>query len=286
MEKTTQCQGLIAASRVRFHQGLLSGPLVTINGIPSIADKDNRKSVALAKAMLDRMGLARISHEKQAGQTSGGEFECLVARFIEETFLKLGHLRPGKWQIIANPGRIGQFEQYQHLEALLELVKAYPGIRASLGGDYLIKPDLIVVREPEEDGALNTLSNHIVEGEFPAHSPLRKANNHLPLLHASISCKWTIRSDRSQNTRTEALNLMHNRKGSVPRVVAVTAEPLPSRIGSIAYGTGDLDCVYHIALPELLAACASHDADDEELHVLVAGRRLRDISDLPLDLVS
>ncbi len=46
---------------------------------------------------------------------------------------------------------------------------------------------------------------------------------------------------------------------------------------------GDLDCVYHIALPELLAACEA----DEEMDVIndmVVGRRLRDIADLPLDL--
>ncbi len=78
---------------------------------------------------------------------------------------------------------------------------------------------------------------------------------------------------------------MRNRKGSVPKAVAVTAEPLPSRIGSIAYGTGDLDCIYHIALPELLAACKAED-DDEELRVLIEGRRLRDIADRPLDLAT
>jgi hypothetical protein len=194
-------------------------------------------------------------------------------------------LRPGKWSVIANPGRIGQFEQYQHLDALLELVKNHPETRASLGGDYLIRPDLVIVREPEPDTSINTVRTTVVSDGFPAHSPLRLSNNNLCLLHASISCKWTIRSDRSQNTRTEALNLMRNRKGSVPKAVAVTAEPLPSRIGSIAYGTGDLDCIYHIALPELLAACKAED-DDEELRVLIEGRRLRDIADRPLDLAT
>ncbi|MBO9364254.1 MAG: restriction endonuclease, partial [Roseiflexus sp.] len=64
------------------------------------------------------------------------------------------------------------------------------------------------------------------------------------MLHASISRKWTIRSDRSQNIRTEAMNLIRNRKGHTPHIVAVTAEPLPTRIASLALGTGDLDCVY------------------------------------------
>ena len=107
-----------------------------------------------------------------------------------------------------------------------------------------------------------------------------------PILHASISCKWTIRSDRSQNTRTEALNLIRNRKGHTPHIAAVTAEPLPTRIASLALGTGDLDCVYHIALPELQDSITELKNEDQldMLQTLIDGKRLRDISDLPFDL--
>ena len=96
----------------------------------------------------------------------------------------------------------------------------------------------------------------------------------------------TIRSDRSQNTRTEALNLIRNRKGSLPHIAAVTAEPLPSRIAAIALGTGDLDCVYHFALPELRDALVDLGKEDQLdlLDVMIDGMRLRDISDLPFDL--
>jgi len=54
----------------------------------------------------------------------------------------------------------------------------------------------------------------------------------------------------------------------------------------LALGTGDLDCVYHFALPELIQAVKGL-RNDEALNmvtVLVEGRRLKDISDLPLDL--
>jgi hypothetical protein len=57
------------------------------------------------------------------------------------------------------------------------------------------------------------------------------------------SSKWTIRSDRSQNSRAEALNLIRNRKGHLPHIVVVTGEPLPSRLASITLGTGDIDWV-------------------------------------------
>ena len=105
-------------------------------------------------------------------------------------------------------------------------------------------------------------------------------------MHASISCKWTIRSDRSQNTRTEALNLIRNRKGRLPHIVAVTAEPLPTRLAALALGTGDLDCVYHFALHELQDSIKEINNEDQldMLMMLIDGRRLRDISDLPFDL--
>ena len=126
----------------------------------------------------------------------------------------------------------------------------------------------------------------LVDETVAKHASLRAAANREPLLHASISCKWTIRSDRSQNARSEALNLIRNRKGRTPHVVVVTAEPLPSRIASIALGTGDIDCVYHFALPELQKAVQDLNLDDsaDTLNILVSGKRLRDISDLPLDL--
>jgi len=86
--------------------------------------------------------------------------------------------------------------------------------------------------------------------------------------------------------RSEALNLIRNRKGRLPNIMVVTAEPTPSRLASIALGTGDIDCVYHFALYELQATLRTLDMQDAEdlLAVMVNGKRLKDISDLPLDL--
>ena len=78
--------------------------------------------------------------------------------------------------------------------------------------------------------------------------------------------------------------MVRNRKGKTPHIVVVVGEPLPSRIASLAYGTGDIDCVYHFALRELMAAASGNDSDSDLLTTLVSGRRLRDISDLPFDL--
>jgi hypothetical protein len=53
-----------------------------------------------------------------------------------------------------------------------------------------------------------------------------------------------------------------------------------------ALGTGDIDCVYHIALPELIESVDKDEFPDayEMLQTIVGGRRLRDLTDLPLDL--
>lgn len=82
------------------------------------------------------------------------------------------------------------------------------------------------------------------------------------------------------------MNLLRNRKGQSPKIVAVTFEPLPTRLASIAIGTGDVDCTYHLALTELISAVEEvSNADQREmLSTLVEGRRLRDIADLPFDL--
>ncbi len=102
-----------------------------------------------------------------------------------------------------------------------------------------------------------------------------------------------MRRDRAQNTRLEALNLVRNRKGRLPHVVAVTMECDPEIVASLCLGTGDIDCVYHGALVELLDA-AQEAADEfggswiktrESFNRMVDGSRLRDIADLPLDLL-
>lgn len=276
-------------ARRAFHASLLDS-ILTINGagVASNADKDSKTSVAIAKGIADRLKAETVG-ERSAGQTSGSQFESACAAFVKDTFLKLSHLRPGTWDVHQVGGRsrleIAKYEQYAHLIALDRAAKSDPELAAALGSDYTITPDIVVSRDTEDDAAINA-PFRLVDASVATLASLRAANGGLPLLHASISCKWTIRSDRAQNARSEALNLVRNRKGRLPHVMVVTAEPLPSRLASIALGTGDIDCVYHFALYELQAAIQAQGLDDagEMLAVMVDGKRLKDISDLPLDL--
>lgn len=278
-----------AEARKKFHAALLKATL-TINstGVVSNADSSNTTSKAIAKGIADLLK-AETQGERIAGQTSGNQFEGICASFVKETFLKLGHLRPGSWDVhqVSSRNRleIAKYEQYAHLVALDKAAKNDPDLAAALGSDYTITPDIVVERDTVEDDAINA-EGILVDDSVTTLASLRKKNGGLPLLHASISCKWTIRSDRAQNARSEALNLVRNRKGRLPHVVVVTAEPTPSRLASIALGTGDIDCVYHFALYELQATVQALGMDDaaDLLAVMVNGNRLKDISDLPLDL--
>lgn len=279
-----------AEARKAFHAELLK-TILTINssGVVSNADSSNTASKAIAKGIVDLLSAETLVEERIAGQTSGNRFEGLCAGFIQQTFLKLGHLRPGTWDVHQVSSRdrleIASYEQYTHLIALDRAARKDPELAAALGSDYTITPDIVVVRDTVDDRTINAPAL-LVDDSVAMLASLRKKSGGKPLLHASISCKWTIRSDRAQNTRSEALNLVRNRKGHLPHVVVVTAEPTPSRLASIALGTGDIDCVYHFALYELQAtvkALGYNDAADM-LAIMVDGKRLKDISDLPLDL--
>lgn len=286
-------RALIAVERQRFHAELIQRGVLALNadGIATNADKGNKPSKEIAARLARK--LMSETRERQAGQTSGSAFEVLVSEFVRNTFPCLQHIRPGEWEVMQlgnrSPVSTSSFTQYEHLAYLKELTDTNARLKTILGNDYMVAPDVVVYRKPIDDEALNE-PFAVVDDTVTKMSELRAQNNDKPILHASISAKWTMRSDRAQNSRTEALNLIRNRKGALPHIVVVTGEPLPSRIASLALGTGDIDCMYHFALDELAEAVEEYGSENgrediiEQLDTLIAGKRLKDISDLPLDL--
>lgn len=276
----------ISSIRSNYHEVICAKVLRVQNNIPNIADKSSVASKTIALSIIEQLECQKIVSGKITGQRAGSEFEHVTRNFLEDTFSRLHHLRPGNWTF-SLPSNISQFEQYRHLAELKTALDTNPQLKSAIGMDYLITPDIVVARYPVPDGEINADSSILSEKHnLCQYTPLRQTNSSVPLLHASVSCKWTIRSDRAQNIRAEALNLIRNRKGHTPRIVAVTAEPLPTRLASLALGTGDLDCVYHFALPELQHAVVDANNEDQQdmLDTLIGGNRLRDISDLPFDL--
>ncbi len=254
---------------------------------PNFADGDNANSIRIAWNIIEQLNLK--SNETELSEQGVGKlFEKATCLFLEQVFQCLSHLRPGRW-LYKTDTEISSFEQYEHLANVASILKKNKELASVLGSDYIVTPDIVVARYPVSDEEINARQALVDNSvSIVRLTPLREGNRQqpFPILHASISCKWTIRSDRSQNTRTEALNLIRNRKGHLPHVVAVTAEPLPTRIATLALGTGDLDCVYHFALPELSQAVREAHTEDQwdMLCTMIEGKRLRDISDLPFDL--
>jgi NgoMIV restriction enzyme len=279
----------MSLSEVRsvYHQNLCRKILSVKKGIPNFADSGSKASVAIATEMLHSFRYP-LAKKPPAGQTAGVLFEQITRDFLKDSFGLLQHLRPGMWLFDVNRS-ISGYEQYEHVANLQRMLQEKPELASALGGDYLVTPDITVARCPVSDEEINKGTSIVNEAEPICRlTPIRASNRpgSPPILHSSISCKWTMRSDRAQNIRTEALNLIRNRKGNTPHIMAVTAEPLPTRLASLALGTGDLDCVYHFALPELRNAVEKAGGEDqlEMLLGMIEGRRLRDISDLPFDL--
>lgn len=285
----------IANARFQFHKKLFETNTLTLTsaGVASNADTSSRGSKAISRKivdiLVDEQHHAISIVDKISGQTLGKQFEALTMSFLRETFPYLQNIRPGKWTILqlGNNNRLktSDFAQYEHLAYLNELTSQNAQLAAALGNDYLVAPDVVIYRDLCEDDEINE-DQKIVDDTVCRMADIRKSNGGKPILHASVSAKYTMRSDRAQNSRTEALNLIRNRKGHLPHIVVVTAEPMPNRLASLALGTGDIDCVYHFALYELIRAVKEVGSEDaiETLETLVNGKRLKDISDLPLDL--
>ncbi len=218
------------------------------NGVPNNADIDSETSRAIARQMLDILGVVRIA---EPGEAAGTALEIEVARYLSDA---LPVADPDRTWEVDRRKLITDFDQYQHLARLDALVRENPTLRTQIGRDYLIKPDVTV-------GVI------LAEGTLPG-------------LHAAISCKWTIRSDRVQNIRHEGVILTRSRRGRQPHVVTVTAEPLPTRLAAIARGTGEVDTVYHVALDELVAATGSLGTIEQKnvLDELITQNRLADFS--------
>ncbi|WP_435157891.1 NgoMIV family type II restriction endonuclease [Amycolatopsis sacchari] len=204
--------------------------------VPNSADVDNAESLRLAAGVLDALGVSS-SRPSEVPPNPGGPLEQYVRADLEE---KLPAIDPDRrWQV-RNGGLITEFAQYSHLKEVDALVRANPELRITVGRDYLIRPDVTV-------GLLDL----DVLG-----SP--------PFLHAAVSCKWTIRSDRVQNIRHEYGQMVRHRRGRQPHLVTVTAEPLPSRLASIARGTGEVDAVYHIVYDHLAAVVAERANEEQK----------------------
>ncbi|MBI4897604.1 MAG: restriction endonuclease [Actinobacteria bacterium] len=222
------------------------------DGRATIADKGSVPSCAISASMLRAMNVT--VERSHVGQTAGKALEDAIQ---EHLIRSLPPTQSGRSVVVSRKTVISDFEQYRHLATVKKLIDAdeTETLRSAIGGDYAIKPDVTVGLEDDQGSRF---------------------------LHAAIPCKWTLRSDRAQNVRHEAVVLIRNRRGRLPHIAPVTAEPLPTRLASLARGTGEVDALYHVALAELEIGVRESGATAQirVFEELVAHGRLKDLSEL------
>ena len=202
-------------------------------------------------------------------KSSGSWLETQLTSDLEQ---RLQQLAPDRDFRVAKGASAGRFAPFLHLAELQKLFETNPMLRGVLGGDYQISTDVMVS----------------LPDPFDASRPR--------ILHAAVSSKLTIRSDRAQNIRQEFGVLVRHRRGRLPHLVAVTADPLPSRLVSLARGTGEIDAVYHLLFDEIDAAmnvevpsgvnAKSWNAERQCWAELTGQGRLKPYSELALTLAA
>lgn len=233
---------------------------------PNIADVGGFESLKISGEIYRLLNVAEVMTRDRTARlvnpdaSSGTALERGVEADILDT---LGTSDPTRQWIVTRSGDTAEYAQFKHLASLQQLFEEQPTLRATLGRDYQVKTDVYVgVKHPADISAA-------------------------PFLHAAISCKWTIRSDRVQNVRHEFSTLVRNRRGRLPHLVLVTAEPLPSRLISIARGTGEVDAVYHLLFDELDTAVSNVGGTEQRSQwaEMVEQDRILPYSSLACDLV-
>lgn len=207
-------------------------------------DGSNDASRQISQHVLLALNIAHVGSD---GDTMGAPFEQAVR---DDLAVSLPTTDPARQWTIRNGQAVTDFVQYSHLTVLDAAVRRDKVLRTEFGRDYRINPDVVIG----------------VDGTTP------------PLLHAVISCKWSMRSDRVQNIRPEGATLVRHRRGRAPHFVVVTCEPIPTRIAAIAMTTGEVDAVYHVAFNETADGVAKYGTAEQQDYwaEMVAQRRLVD----------
>lgn len=215
-------------------------------------------------------------------------FSSLVLKFIQKAFASSILARSQKWKIVnvrdKNEINRVKLAHYERLDYFTELAKTGTQLStAALGNNVVLLPDILLYRNGFSDAEINA-PFPVVDGQSAKNADLRASNGNPARLQAVISTLWQM--ENTKTYRTEAVQVVQKANG-LPYFFVVTGETLPSQLASLLW-MGKMDCIYHFALPELVQVVQKAGEEDagELLYALINEKRLKDISDLPLDLVS
>lgn len=236
------------------------------HGKPNTSDKTKPDSVALGFAMFDGLGVAR---DTPGQDETGLPFAQKVAADLAA---RVSAARRG---LEAPPeGAVNTFQQYRHVGALSDITaepspaftKAWRRL-VTEARKRIVAPQLAVARleqlieDVESATAAEVQLRRKVLNEIGAESLLkldvvvaRTQPPRLPELEIGLSLKWSLRTDRAQDCRSQGAKLSALRRGRMPHFAAGTMEPRPYMLNLLGGGSGDVDCVYHLHLPALQAA--------------------------------
>ncbi|MCU0114878.1 NgoMIV family type II restriction endonuclease [Curtobacterium poinsettiae] len=268
------------------------------NGKPNTSDAHDNLSVELGSALFDEIGVDRAA---RSSDLTGKIFADHVVLDLKDRARR----HAGGIKVV--PERpLNAFDQYRHIGRLrniefkrsaqfiktwaaLERTAQSPSeseIRSRLTGliadlDGLLENEANARRELIEGlGDESLLGLDVtVATENDAHRP--------PQLEIGLSLKWSLRTDRAQDCRSQGAKMAALRRGRMPHFAVVTMEPRPYMLNLLAGGSGDVDCVYHLDLPSLVTAIetvyrssAPRIKARDQFRRLVDQRRIRDWDDL------
>nr|WP_198526269.1 NgoMIV family type II restriction endonuclease [Cellulosimicrobium sp. MM] len=275
------------------------------NGKPNTSDASDELSVEVGEALFDVLGVSRLPTAGENDEPTGRVLADAVSADLSQRFpIDDGgiEVRPER--------KLFDFEQYRHVGAIRDVK---PGRSKEFNvawrklTRYVRKQPIrpVDVRRVEEmidavessvdaaDAILRKLLDELGE-ESLLGLDLTVARqgtlDRLPRLEVGLSLKWSLRTDRAQDCRSQGAKMSALRRGRMPHFAVVTMEPRPYMLNLLGGGSGDVDCVYHLDLPALTAAVddvyttPARMRGRDQFHRLVDQRRIRDYDDLVAEI--
>lgn len=269
------------------------------NGKPNTSDASDAFSVELGQVMFEAMG---VSPDAVAPESIDKPMSTAMAADLQARLTAAGR------DLVVKPERpLNAFAQYRHVgvmrgfsvETSPEMAKAVQRLRKFILSKVTTPKATVDRRDTllaDLDKALagDAERRKQIVDDLGEESLLnldvtayREQVTGLPTLEAGFSLKWTLRTDRAQDCRSQGAKMSSLRRGRMPHFAAVTMEPRPYMLRLLGGGSGEVDCVYHLDLPSLTVAIEATTRGNpkrretaETFRRLVDQRRLRDYSEL------
>lgn len=237
-------------------------------GRTNTSDKSDRFSIDLGNVFFQVLGIS-----EDAGAPASVD-KLMTQKMVDDLSIQLRHHAP---HLVVSPERsLGTFEQYAHIQAVRDLLDDLERDHTTSLHALAAHVEFLPLSSQELD-ALNRLVESVETEQYEAERKRRRLMEilgeesllkldvaaHRESLHptsttdhlvAGFSLKWSLRTDRAQDCRTQGAKMAALRRGRMPHFAAVTMEPRPYFLAILGRGSGDVDCVYHLHLEALAEA--------------------------------